>query len=190
YKVTGVQTCALPISGAHCPATVEVPPPADDISSAAHSRVAQLVEQPAVNRRVAGSSPASGAPQIHLSQRVLAQPRNPPWAPGRLERSRSMDRGGFPEVVGLHLDGTRAPARCRYPRYLHRWAADHYSGVAVGLGFGRRSLVVPRAINTIRDEPRGACCSRLTTLTQQRCLRIVLICPASSHGRARGGAGG
>jgi hypothetical protein len=29
---------------------------------APHSRVAQLVEQPAVNRRVAGSSPASGAP--------------------------------------------------------------------------------------------------------------------------------
>src|SRR5205814_931800 len=44
----------------HARATVEVAPPADDIWSAAHSRVAQLVEQPAVNRRVAGSSPASG----------------------------------------------------------------------------------------------------------------------------------
>src|SRR6266705_539961 len=43
-------------------ATLEVPPPADYIWSAAHSRVAQLVEQPAVNRRVAGSSPASGVP--------------------------------------------------------------------------------------------------------------------------------
>src|SRR5207248_2889855 len=73
-----------PQAGARrAPATVEVPPPADDISSAAHSRVAQLVEQPAVNRRVAGSSPASGAPQIHLSQRVLAQPRKPPRAPVR-----------------------------------------------------------------------------------------------------------
>ena len=32
-----------------------------DLPAAVHSRVAQLVEQPAVNRRVAGSSPASGA---------------------------------------------------------------------------------------------------------------------------------
>src|SRR5437763_16657301 len=82
------------------PATVEVPPPADDISSGAHSRVAQLVEQPAVNRRGARSSPASGAAQIHLSPRVLAQPRNPPWAPGRLERAPSIDGGGLPAVGG------------------------------------------------------------------------------------------
>src|SRR5213593_1545549 len=33
-----------------------------------HSRVAQLVEQPAVNRRVAGSSPASGASQLSAPQ--------------------------------------------------------------------------------------------------------------------------
>src|SRR2546430_12691449 len=40
--------------------TVEVIRLVRDICPA-HSRVAQLVEQPAVNRRVAGSSPASGA---------------------------------------------------------------------------------------------------------------------------------
>src|SRR5205809_3786146 len=40
--------------------TVEVIRVVRDICPA-HSRVAQLVEQPAVNRRVAGSSPASGA---------------------------------------------------------------------------------------------------------------------------------
>src|SRR2546427_4347737 len=34
----------------------------------ASSRVAQLVEQPAVNRRVAGSSPASGASQLSAPQ--------------------------------------------------------------------------------------------------------------------------
>ncbi len=33
--------------------------------------------------RVAGSSPASGVLQIHLPQRVLAQPRKPPRAPVR-----------------------------------------------------------------------------------------------------------
>src|SRR5437868_15534259 len=60
-----------PQAGARrAPATVEVPPPADDIWSAAHSRVAQLVEQPAVNRRVAGSSPASGALEVSLPQGV------------------------------------------------------------------------------------------------------------------------
>src|SRR6266480_2062457 len=94
-------------------ATVEVAPPADDIWSAAHSRVAQLVEQPAVNRRVAGSSPASGAPQIRLSQRVLAQPRNPRRAPVRSGDGWNgpdpMDRGGFPEGVGPHLDVLARP---------------------------------------------------------------------------------
>src|SRR5213076_3331026 len=62
------------------PATVEVPPPADDISSAAHSRVAQLVEQPAVNRRVAGSSPASGASQLSAPQSLSDGPFGPSGA--------------------------------------------------------------------------------------------------------------
>src|SRR5256714_5292177 len=63
------------------PATVEVPPPADDISSAVHSRVAQLVEQPAVNRRVAGSSPASGA-SMTASRRPPRRRRPGPSSPG------------------------------------------------------------------------------------------------------------
>src|SRR5205823_2287654 len=67
-------------AGASCPATVEVPPPADDIWSAAHSRVAQLVEQPAVNRRVAGSSPASGASQLSAPQSLSDGPFGPSGA--------------------------------------------------------------------------------------------------------------
>src|SRR5881396_3792198 len=47
--------------------TVEVIRLVRDICPA-HSRVAQLVEQPAVNRRVAGSSPASGASQPSAPQ--------------------------------------------------------------------------------------------------------------------------
>src|SRR5438477_7469579 len=70
-----------PQAGARrAPATVEVPPPADDISSAAHSRVAQLVEQPAVNRRVAGSSPASGASQPSARQSLSHAPFFPSGA--------------------------------------------------------------------------------------------------------------
>src|SRR5438067_8690223 len=70
-----------PQAGARrAPATVEVPPPADDISSAAHSRVAQLVEQPAVNRRVAGSSPASGASQLSAPQSLSDSPFGPSGA--------------------------------------------------------------------------------------------------------------
>src|SRR5207248_4697487 len=61
-------------------ATVEVAPPADDIWSAAHSRVAQLVEQPAVNRRVAGSSPASGASQLSAPQSLSDGPLGPSGA--------------------------------------------------------------------------------------------------------------
>src|SRR5881275_911423 len=72
-----------PAGARRAPATVEVPPPADDISSAAHSRVAQLVEQPAVNRRVAGSSPASGAPQLSAPQRVPIRARQRRPAPVR-----------------------------------------------------------------------------------------------------------
>src|SRR5437588_9206555 len=67
-----------PQAGARrAPAKVEVPPPADDIWSAAHSRVAQLVEQPAVNRRVAGSSPASGASQLSAPQSLSDGPFGP-----------------------------------------------------------------------------------------------------------------
>src|SRR5437588_11320643 len=62
------------------PAKVEVPPPADDIWSAAHSRVAQLVEQPDVNRRVAGSSPASGASQPSAPQSLSHAPFFPSGA--------------------------------------------------------------------------------------------------------------
>src|SRR5437660_8468904 len=70
-----------PQAGARrAPATVEVPPPADDIWSAAHSRVAQLVEQPAVNRRVAGSSPASGASQLSAPQSLSDGPFGPSGA--------------------------------------------------------------------------------------------------------------
>src|SRR5437763_11311583 len=68
------------VGARRAPATVEVPPPADDISSAAHSRVAQLVEQPAVNRRVAGSSPASGASQLSAPQSLSDGPFGPSGA--------------------------------------------------------------------------------------------------------------
>src|SRR2546428_10462899 len=43
-----------------------------------HSRVAQLVEQPAVNRRVAGSSPASGASRSSLHPEAGAARMVPP----------------------------------------------------------------------------------------------------------------
>src|SRR5438876_12159266 len=44
------------------------------------SRVAQLVEQPAVNRRVAGSSPASGASQPSALQSLSDAQFSPPGA--------------------------------------------------------------------------------------------------------------
>src|SRR2546429_712484 len=47
---------------------------------APHSRVAQLVEQPAVNRRVAGSSPASGASQLSAPQSLSDGPFGPSGA--------------------------------------------------------------------------------------------------------------
>src|SRR5207302_7476979 len=83
---------APPRAGArHTRATVEVAPPADDIWSAAHSRVAQLVEQPAVNRRVAGSSPASGAP-MSASRRPRRRPGPPSRdpTPGEIKRTLSL----------------------------------------------------------------------------------------------------
>ena len=46
-----------------------------------------------------------------------------------------MDRGGFPEVVGPHLDALARPPDVGIPD-IHRWAADHSSGVAVGWGLG------------------------------------------------------
>src|SRR5947208_1381445 len=71
---------APPPAAARRSRTVEVRPPADDIWSAAHSRVAQLVEQPAVNRRVAGSSPASGASQLSAPQSLSDGPFGPSGA--------------------------------------------------------------------------------------------------------------
>src|SRR6266566_1822619 len=54
---------------------------------APHSRVAQLVEQPAVNRRVAGSSPASGASQLSVPQSLSDAQFSP---------SGAVDGFGFP----------------------------------------------------------------------------------------------
>src|SRR5205807_9097791 len=71
---------APPRAAARRSRTVEVRPPADDIWSAAHSRVAQLVEQPAVNRRVAGSSPASGASHLSAPQSLSDGPFGPSGA--------------------------------------------------------------------------------------------------------------
>src|SRR5213079_275500 len=96
-----------PQAGARrAPDTVEVPPPADDISSAAHSRVAQLVEQPAVNRRVAGSSPASGASQLSAPQSLSDGPFGPSGAgDGLVTVSGSLSGSGRPtpgrEGLGL-----------------------------------------------------------------------------------------
>ena len=70
-----------------------------------YSRVAQLVEQPAVNRRVAGSSPASGA--------ILSPP--PTDGGGAVNRSPAR------QLAGLRLEGASV-------RGVLRTAADHSFG--------------------------------------------------------------
>src|SRR5438876_9569022 len=74
----------------------------------ASSRVAQLVEQPAVNRRVAGSSPASGASQ--------------PSAPQSLSDARPSPSGagdGLVTVSGSLSGVGTAHARSRRARPPH-----------------------------------------------------------------------
>src|SRR5213080_3372974 len=87
--------------------TVEVIRVVRDICPA-HSRVAQLVEQPAVNRRVAGSSPASGASQ--------------PSAPQSLSDARPSPSGagdGLVTVSGSLSGVGTAHARSRRARPPH-----------------------------------------------------------------------